>query len=265
MPRPFELDPLFRSLTTLPGVGPKNAKLLEKLIGGSKILDLLWHKPADFVDRRFSPDVRDAPNGQIATLEVRVKKHMPSQRRGLPYRISCADDTGKIDVVFFHAGADWIKKNFPIDAAVIISGKVEYYQGQAQMVHPDAIGKPEDRAAIETIEPIYPLTAGITNKTLHKAVNGALGILPRLPEWLDAAHKQKNKWPDWHKAVETLHNPADERGLLPAHPARERLAYDEFLANQLALALVRLRQKSKTVAPGTQTGRSGKNPGLPAL
>lgn len=252
MPRPFELDPLFRSVTTLPGVGPKNAKLFEKLTGGSKILDILFHKPADFIDRRFSPKLKDAPNGKIATLEVQIEKHSPAPRRGLPHRVKATDGTGSIDIVFFNANKDWISKQLPLGEVRIISGKVEYYQGQAQMVHPDMIGKPNERAAIETVEPVYPLTAGLTNKTVRKALQGALGFLPKLPEWLDGAHKKKNKWPDWHKAMEVLHDPADEAGLYPTHPARERLAYDELLANQLSLALVRLHQRK-------QNGRAWKN------
>jgi len=243
MSRPFELDPLFRSVTTLPGVGPKNAKLFEKLNGGGKVLDVLWHLPVDFVDRRFSPLIKDAPNGKIATLELRVNQHMPASRRGLPSRVKCSDDTGTIDIVFFNANKDWIAKQFPMGGIVIVSGKVEYYQGQPQMVHPDAIGSPRDRSAIETVEPVYPLTAGLTNKTVRKAMQGALGTVPKLAEWIDPAHKQKSRWPDWHKALFQVHEPNDEKSLSPAHPARERLAYDELLANQLALGLVRQKQK----------------------
>lgn len=254
MPRPFELDPLFRSLTTLPGVGPKSAPLIDKLVGGGKILELLLHKPIDFVDRRFSPKIKDAPNGKIATIEVRIEKYNFAPRRGLPSRIKVSDGTGTMDLVFFNANKDWLSKQLPVGEVRVISGKIEYYQGQAQMVHPDAIEKSENRAAIETIEPIYGLTAGITNKTIRKAMNGALGIVPKLPNWLDPEHQKKNRWPEWHKAIEKLHNPESEAGLSPIHPARERLAYDELLANQLSLALVRLNQKK-------QNGRAWKNDG----
>lgn len=239
MARPFDLDPLFRALTTLPGVGPKNAKLFEKLIGGTKVVDLLWHRPVDFVDRRFSPKLKDAPNGAIATLEIRVEKHTPAARRGLPYRVRGTDSTGAIDVVFFNANKEWINKQLPVGEVRIISGKVEYYQGTAQMVHPDVIAKPEERATLQTVEPIYPLTAGLTNKTVGKAMDGALSMVSPLPEWLDPAYKKKNNWPDWDISVDALHNPTSEKGILPDHPARQRLAYDEFLANQLALALMR--------------------------
>jgi ATP-dependent DNA helicase RecG len=266
MSRPFELDPLFRALTVLPGVGPRNGKLLEKLIGGPKIADLLWHKPIDFIDRRFAPKVKDAPNGAVVTLALRVQKHFPPPKPVQPYRVWCSDDTGAINLVFFHAHGEWIKKQLPENSDVIVSGKIEYFNGQPQMVHPDAIGKPEDRAAIEIIEPIYPLTAGITNKLVRKAMNGALSFVPKLPEWLDPAYKTRNGWWDWDEAVKSLHltpspDLANARSPSPhwgegrdaagvegegARKSINRLAYDELLANQLALALVRLKQKKSS-------------------
>lgn len=254
MSRPFELDPLFRAVTALPGVGPRNGKLLEKLTGGPKILDLLWHKPIDFVDRRFAPKVKDAPNGKIVTLTLRVGKHFPPPKQSLPYRVWCSDETGTINLVFFHAKKDWLQKQLPENADVIVSGRVEYFNGHPQIVHPDAIGKPENRADIETVEPVYPLTAGITNKQIRKAMQGALGFVTPLPEWLDEAYKKRNQWPDWHESVKSLHDFTDESGLNPLAPFRARLAFDELLANQLTIALVRHKQKR-------QKGRSLKGTG----
>ena len=243
--RPFDLDPLFRSLTVLPAVGPKSSKILEKLIGGAKVLDLLFHAPVDFIDRRFTPRVADAPNGRVATMSVRVDKHFPNSRKSLPYRVRCIDDSGGIMLVFFHANKGWIEKQLPLGKIVIISGKVEYFQGNPQMVHPDAIASPEERSKIETIEPIYPLTQGITNKVIRKAMMGALDFVPKLDEWLDETHKGVNQWIDWDQAIRKLHTPQSEKDLDPHHPARARLAYDELLANQLTLALAREKQKKR--------------------
>ncbi len=250
MSRPFELDPLFRALTTLQGVGPRGAKLFEKLTGGPKVLDLLWHLPVDFVDRRFSPKISEVPNGKIATMEVTIGKHSPNARRGLPYRIAASDDTGGITLTFFHANKDWLTKQLPEGAQVIVSGKIEYYQGKPQIVHPDFV-KPSERANLETLEPIYPLTAGLTNKAVRKAIHNALGFVPQLPEWLDPAFKKQQKWDDWHKAIEAVHNPEDTKDFDDMAPARARLAYDELLANQLTMALVRNRTRK-------QKGRSYK-------
>ncbi|MEM6812290.1 MAG: ATP-dependent DNA helicase RecG [Pseudomonadota bacterium] len=248
MARPFELDTLFRSVTVLPGVGPKNAKLLEKLTGG-KVLDILFHKPVDFVDRRYSPKILDAEDGRIATLEVRIEGYNFAPRRGIPSRIKTTDGTGRLDLVFFSANKDWLAKQLPIGEVRIISGKLEKYQGNLQMVHPDAIGTSDERGQIEAIEPVYPLTAGVTNKLMQKITKGAVQLVPELPEWIDGSHQQKNKWPSWDKAIKALHTPKSESDLSPLTKARERLAYDELLANQLALGLVRLHQRK-------QNGRS---------
>ncbi len=244
MSRPFELDTLFKPITVLPGIGPKSAPLFEKLTGGM-VLDVLFHKPIDFVDRRFSPKLKDAPDGKICTLEIRIEKYNFAPRRGVPSRIKASDDTGQIDLVYFNANKEWIIQQLPLGETRIVSGKVEHYQGQIQMVHPDAIVKTDDRVSIETIEPIYPLTAGITKKIMLKATQGALKLAPNLSEWLDPAYKAKNNLPDWHDAIQTLHDFKDESALLPSHPARVRLAYDELLANQLSLALVRLHQRKQ--------------------
>ncbi len=246
MSRPFDLDPLFRSLTTLPGVGPRNGALIEKLIGGPKVLDLLWHLPIDFIDRRFSPKIAEAPDGQIATMEVRVLSHTPNARRGLPYRVKCEDDSGEITLVFFHANKGWIEKQLPLfsesNEPRVISGKIEYYQGNPQIVHPE-IASIEDRSSLETLEPIYPLTAGITNKTLRKAIAGAVEFLPDLTEWQEAEYKNRQNWGDWKETLIAAHIVDDELILSPEHQSRQRLAYDELLANQLTLMLVRHRQR----------------------
>ena len=247
--RPFALDPLFAPLTSLPGIGPKNGKLLEKLVGGPKLLDVLWHKPFDIVDRRFRPTVKEAPNGHIATLTVTVEKHTPNARRNIPYRVRCKDETGLLDLVFFNAHKDYIEKQLPVGATVIVSGRVDHYQGRAQIVHPDAIGTPEEIDEIAVVEPVYPMTQGLTAKPIRKAVLAALEKAPVLPEWQDEARLKKNQLPAWREAIETLHNPPGMNGISPEHPARIRLAYDELLANQLTLALVRHHSRR-------QSGRS---------
>lgn len=247
--RPFALDPLFAPLTTLPGIGPKNGKLLEKLVGGPKLLDVLWHKPFDIVDRRYCPTVKEAPHGRIATLTVAVEKHTPNSKRNMPYRVRCRDDTGSLDLVFFNPHKDYIEKQLPPGATVVVSGRVDHYQGRAQIVHPDAIGAPEEMDEIAVVEPVYPLTQGLTNKAVRKAALAALNKAPALPEWQEPHWLAKNYWPTWQEAIRTLHHPPGLNGISPEHPARMRLAYDELLANQLTLALVRHHSRR-------QSGRS---------
>lgn len=255
MPRPFALDALFRSITVLPGVGPKSVKLFEKLTGGGKILDLLWHKPIDFIDRSYTPKLIDALDGKIATIELFVQKHNAPPKRSMPYKVWCTDETGTINLIFFNANKDWIEKQLPLNTKVIVSGRVEVFQGNRQMVHPDYIVTPENRSGIEPLEPIYPLTAGLTNKAVRKAIQGSLVAIPDLPEWLDASYKARHKWPDWNDAVAALHNPKDGTELLPDAPARQRLAYDELLANQLSLALVRRKLRRQNGRAWQPTGK----------
>ncbi|MCB1556272.1 MAG: ATP-dependent DNA helicase RecG, partial [Alphaproteobacteria bacterium] len=209
--------------------------------------DLLWHLPIDFVDRRFSPKVADAPDGKICTLAVRVQKHFPAERKNQPYKVWCTDETGPLTLVFFHGRPDWIKKQLPENTDVIVSGRIEHYNGKPQMVHPDAIVLPEERASIEVIEPVYPLTAGLPNKTVVKALKAGLSLVPNLPEWLDESWKKKQGWSDWDESLRTAHYaensaPPDSSD---RHKEKLRLAYDELLANQLTLLLVRNRQKKQ--------------------
>ncbi len=244
MARPFELDPYFRILSQLPGVGPRIAPLMERLVGGPKILDVLFHKPVDFIDRRFAPPVSEAPAGQIATMTVQIGKHQPGAHRSQPYKIIAHDDSGEIALAFFNPRKKWLEEKLPTGSKRVISGKVDYYLGKPQMVNPDFVPEAE-RQTLETIEPIYPLSAGVTNKTMNKAVAGALRLVRPLPEWLDEAHIKRENWPTWHEAMEKIHKPDKESELESDHPARARLAYDELLANQITLCLVRSGQKKR--------------------
>ena len=236
--RPQILYPLFADVDQLPGIGPKSAKLVERL-AGPRVIDLLWHLPSGIVDRRFAPAIRDAPAGQVATLTVHVDGHIAPPSRRAPYRVRCSDSSGSIDLVFFHANADWLNKMLPIGGTRVVSGRVEQFQGAPQMAHPDRIGSQAEFAEIATVEPVYPMTAGLAPKTLGKALAAALERVPEMPEWQDAAWRTRQGWPDWHEALTTAHAPGDEAALSSLATARARLAYDELLANQLALAMVR--------------------------
>jgi ATP-dependent DNA helicase RecG len=243
--RPDILFSIFAPITNLPGVGPKIGKLIERLAGPS-IADLLWHLPSGLIDRRYAPKIMDATEATIATLTVTVDKHSPSARRGLPYRIRCSDETGFITLVFFNGREDYLRKTLPEGEIRVISGRIERYRDEFQMTHPDHIGTLDEIEAIKTVEPVYPMTAGLTPKPLNRAIGAAVELAPVLPEWNDEAWQRKRKWTDWHTALETAHAPTSETDLLPDAPARERLAYDELLANQLALLIVRGRQRKRT-------------------
>ncbi|MEM7445747.1 MAG: ATP-dependent DNA helicase RecG [Pseudomonadota bacterium] len=247
--RPQILFPLFAEILTLPGVGAKIAALLTRL-AGPHIVDLLWHLPSGVINRNPVPAIAGLESGRTATLEVAVEAHQPSGGRG-PYRVITTDDTGTLDLVFFHAKGDYLLRELPVGAKRFVSGRIEWYRGVAQMAHPDYIVAPDARDQIPSIEPVYPLTTGLTPKPLNKAIAAALTKAPKLQEWQDQAWLDRNGWPDWQTALLTAHAPQSDADLLPTAPARARLAYDELLANQLALALIRRaqrRQKGRSTA-----------------
>ena len=244
--RPTELDPLFADATTLPGIGPKLGKILAEFIG-DKIIDLLHHLPSNLINRQYRPALGDVEDGRIATFEVEVVKHEapPNQgrRRNLPYRILCRNETGFLSLVFFHARGDWLGKAMPEGAVRLVSGRVERFRDQIQIVHPDHMLSKAAFEALPVIEPVYPLTAGLSAKVLMKAVQAALPLLPTLAEWQEADWLAKQAWPTWQEAVRQVHRPGADDALDPHHPARARLAYDELLAHQLVLALVRRQRR----------------------
>ena len=242
--RPFVLDPLFQSLGNIPGIGPKNLKLLEKLLGGARLFDLLFHLPIDIIERQRAESIADAKAGQTVILTVIVDKHTAAPKRGMPYRIRVRDNSGFMDLVFFSAHPAWIEKQYPVNGTVIICGKIEDFRGTKQIVHPDILGGENDDS-VETIETIYPLTAGITNRSLRKTALTALEKVPELAEWLDSAYKARGNWESWKDTITKVHFPTSPQDLEFRAKARERLAYDELLANQLALMIVRNQQKKQ--------------------
>ncbi len=244
--RPAALFPLFAKVTTLPGIGPRLAKLVTR-IAGESVAGLLWHLPAGVVDRRFSPKVGDAPPGKVATLIVEVLAHgpAPSKHSRAPYRVTCGDETGRITLVFFHADGDYLERMLPVGETRVISGKVELFDGKRQMTHPDHVGPLDKLDDIKRVEPVYPLTEGLSPKVLEKATRAALAKAPELPEWLDPAYQQRQGWQGWRAALAAAHAPASEADLSPLHPARARLAFDELLANQLTLGLVRAKARKR--------------------
>ena len=236
--RPEVLFSLFKPVTSLTGIGPRTGKLIERLVGPN-LVDLLWHLPSGVIDRRYAPSVADARPGVIATMTLEVGKHKKPPNKRLPYKVYCSDGTGTLVLVFFHAHEDYLKKALPEGKTRVISGKVEVFGKEIQITHPDHIGTVDELDELRKVEPVYPLTAGLTLKMLGKAVAAALEEVPALDEWADPAFVGRQGWRPWLEALLEAHAPDGEEALDPSMPARARLAYDELFANQLALALVR--------------------------
>jgi ATP-dependent DNA helicase RecG len=247
--RPSILNPLFAPVTTLDAVGPKVAVLLGRLLTDAdetpRVADLMFHLPVAVIDRSRRRLITEAPEGAIATLKVRVDRHAPGppRRSRAPYRVFVHDDSGELALVYFHANHAWLERTLPVGKIVHVSGEVEWFNGRAQIVHPDYVVAEADVAELPLFEPIYPMTAGLAKKTLLKAVAGALAALPELPEWAFAERITAAGWPAFGAALAKAHHPEGMADLDPNSPARQRLAFDELLADQLALALTRAHMR----------------------
>jgi ATP-dependent DNA helicase RecG len=257
--RPLLLNPLFAPVASLPGVGPKQEKNYQRLLsahgGTPRLIDLLWHLPTGAIDRRARPKLRDVQPDSIVTVAVVIDRHRrPPPRSRAPYRIDAHDETGVIALIYFHAYRPLLERLYPVGERRYISGKAEIWDHTLQMVHPDRIVDEAGFATLPLIDPIYPLREGLSLGHVGKTLHAALGRLPRLPEWQDRASLTRHGWPSFEDALTWLHRPRAPADVLPQGPAWSRLAYDELLAGQLALALTRAHMRRP---PGRAHVRGG--------
>ncbi|MDO9415439.1 ATP-dependent DNA helicase RecG [Pararhizobium sp.] len=259
--RPAILDPLFAPLSSLPGIGPKMGDLYARLLGREniedcRVIDLIFHAPHSLIDRRNQPGIALSPQGAIVTITGRVDRHQPPPRgkSNLPYRVFLHDDTGELALTFFRAKGNWLEKALPIDETVIVSGKVDWFNGRPSMVHPDYMVRAAEAENLPMVEPVYGLTAGLSGRNLRKSIETALPRIPHFPEWADEALARKQSFLTVEDSFRALHDPRDAADLDPQAPARRRLAYDEFLAGQLSLSLVRQRLRKVAGTPVHATG-----------
>jgi ATP-dependent DNA helicase RecG len=251
--RPSVLDPLFAPASSLPGVGPKIALLLDRLLGDgerlARVVDVLFHLPQGGISRERAGSIAEAPVGQPVTLAVTVTAHRPAPfgRAKAPYKVLVEDDSGDVTLVFFNMPPARMEKLLPIGAKRFVSGKIELWDGHRQIVHPDRILDERNAASLPAVEAVYGQTEGLSSRLLARYAHGALKRLPTLREWQDAAWLEREGFPAFDAALRTLHQPEEAAELseeaLAKSPARRRLAYDELLASQLALALVRSRMR----------------------
>ena len=241
--RPPILNPLFAAITTLPGIGSKVERLYRRLLGrdeAPRIIDLAFHLPTGTIDRRAQPKIKDVVPGGVVTVTVTIDRHRPAppRRARAPYLIYASDDTGDIILTYFNARRDYLERLLPVGGRRIISGTTALYDGMLQMVHPDRVVDESEFAKLPLIEPQYALTEGLSMNQVRRAIEGALAKVPALPEWQDAAWLARSNFPTFADALHDVHRPPQPE-ISPADTAWSRLAYDEFLAGQLALGLVR--------------------------
>lgn len=252
--RPEILFPLFAEVTKLAGVGPKLAQNLAQM-GIARPRDLLLTLPHGGVDRSLKTSIRDVVAPCVVTVEVEIGLHHPNAVKGRPYRVTVQDAQTSFQLVFFHARADWLRQTLPTGQRRIVSGKLEIFDGVAQIVHPDHILRRAEAEEIPVFEPTYPLTAGVSQKVMLRASQAALDLLPDFVEWIEPGLKKAQNWPDWKVAMQTAHRPAGNSDISPRAKFRERLAYDEIFAHQLTLALARANIKRARGLPSVATGK----------
>ncbi|MEY8802698.1 ATP-dependent DNA helicase RecG [Leisingera sp. XS_AS12] len=252
--RPEILFPLFAGAETLPGVGPKTAQSLAQM-GVETPRDLLFSLPYSVIDRRRRSSIKGAELPATLTVEVTIGRHRPTRNRGGAYRIHVTDAEVEFQLVFFHGRSRYLEAQLPEGARRVVSGKVELFDGVAQMVHPDHMVPLAEADDIPAFEPIYHLTQGVTQKTIFKAVRGALERAPSLAEWIDPGQVTREGWPSWTEAIASVHAPQGTADLAPESPARARLAYDELFAHQLTLALARQKERRVRGLQSQATGR----------
>lgn len=246
--RPSILEPLFTDLASLKGVGPTLVKYLTKLVGGGKVFHLLRHLPNGFLYRQGIDFLSQANIGDLITCQAKVVEHNKGRARS-PFRVVCDVKDSLLWLVFFNPRADYLSRQLPIGQTVVVSGKFDRFQGSPQITHPDHVGPLYTYDHWVGFEATYPLTQALTQKYVRRLIKNALERVPDLPEWLSTRTLNWHSWQGWQKSLIAAHTPQNEQDLLTTAPTRERLAYDELLADQLALRLVRRASK-------TQTGRS---------
>src|SRR5437773_11083894 len=242
--RPALLNPLFAPVTSLSGVGPKQDRLLRYLLDREetpRLVDLLLHLPASVIDRRARPKIRDAMPGTVVTLEVTVDRHRPTPARNprAPHLVYASDETGDVVLTYFRAQPGYVEKLLPVGAKRYVSGTGQMFDGTLQIVHPDRVVDEAGFAKLSGIDPVYPLTEGLALGSLRRAIGQALHKLPTLPEWISPEVIRRCKLPPIAEALNRVHVPIELTDILPEGPFWSRLAFDELLAGQLALALVR--------------------------
>ena len=248
------LQPLFAPLTRLPGIGPALAPLLARAIGGDRVIDLLFHLPESYLDRRARPTIAQAyaqalaQPGQVATLAVEVVRHEPPANSRQPWKVIVTDGTAFAELVFFKFTR---QAQTPPGAKLLVSGKIEKYGDRLTIPHPEHMVPADRPDRLPNIDPVWPLTAGLWPRQVATAMGRALALLPDFPEWHDAALLKREKWPGFNEALTAVQMPT----ALPEARNRNRLAYDELLAGQIALRLIRGRARKRAGRPLIGDGR----------
>ncbi len=236
--RPTILFPLYAPLETLKGVGPALQKTLKRL-KLERVIDLLWHLPTGISHFPLKTSLKECRVGQpIAAVATIMDYESASFKRSSgPFRVICDVDDAPLLLTFFKASPQSLETRLPRGQKRLVCGTLDKYNGTWQITHPEQIAPAEVAAYWKEKTPTYPLTAGLFQSQIQRFTKEALQRLPALPEWIPEGYR--NNWEPWHIALKHVHDPQQEKDLDPTHPYRQRLAFDELFASQLALGVMR--------------------------
>lgn len=241
--RPDILNPLFAEISALKGIGPQLTKPLERL-GLARVVDAAFHLPLNWIDRKRVTELDMADAGRTISIELTPVDYKASGSARAPFRVHATDAHGNyVSLVYFGKNSAWARKLLPLNEKRFVSGKLEHYGQELQIIHPDYVLAPEEAGDVPEREPVYSLSEGLTNNRMRHIAGQAIERAPTLPEWIEPSVVAQRHWPDWGEALHAAHNdPANAK-------PRERLAYDEIFAGQLALMLVRASARKRRGIP----------------
>ena len=228
----------------IPAINASEEKCLKALLGGNRLIDLLFHFPVNLIISPLCPAIDQAIIGEEALLKITIIDHKVTIGKGRPYRIIVGDDTAQMTITYFNSGS-WLRRLYPIGESRVVLGKITGDYGHWQMNHPYYVAK--DMPELPLLRLIYPLTTGLKLARLTKIMWDNIAKLEPVPEWLGNDWRQERGWPLWHEAIIQVHTASDIKGLDASHPARQRLAFDELLAHQIVLRILRRQLTAKTV------------------
>ena len=253
--RPDILNPLFAEAEVLKGVGPQVAKTLKRL-DITRVVDLLYHVPTGAIERIQAPAATAVLLGRNVILELTPFETRESRSGRGPTRIFASDSDGNAISLIYFNNPGWAKRQLPMGQKRIVSGKLEAYGEEWQIIHPE-VAEQGKGPAPALREPVYPLTEGLTNRRMGEMAREALERAPELGEWIEASQLAKEAWKAWRPSLaQAHHEPGTES-------ARQRLAYDEIFANQLALLLLRQSQRRRKTVSLAGTGELARKLQLP--
>ncbi|MDC0409630.1 ATP-dependent DNA helicase RecG [Pelagibacteraceae bacterium] len=235
---------IFSAVNNLKGVGPQLSKYLKKK-RIEKIKDIVLNLPYSDTDRSKIYKLNELEVGKIQSIKVSVKKLNFPRVRNLPNKIICEDETGKIDIVYFNSREGYLRKLFPINEWVIISGKINYFNKRYQITNPDYVTSLNNQEYVVKNIPKYNLTKGINEKKYRSISEQVINNLPTISDWLDIKFIKENNLINWNEGIKKLHNSKD--GKDNRSQSYRRLVFDELCANFLVLSDNRKRIKKNKV------------------